>query len=102
MDNNTLTVGLSVIFSVVLVGPFLNKWVESNLEIFLFVMRAMDPRQRHAACADHGSAPCNCVCRDRNPRLNLKHHLRHYRCSAFGGVHHGVTATPACRGESND
>ena len=41
MDNNTLTVGLSVIFSVVLVGPFLNKWVESNLEIFLFVMGAM-------------------------------------------------------------
>src|SRR6266705_3279901 len=41
MDNNTLTVGLSVIFSGVLVGPFLNKWVESNLEIFLFVMGAM-------------------------------------------------------------
>src|SRR5256885_2522457 len=41
MDNNTLMVGLSVIFSVVLVGPFLNKWVESNLEIFLFVMGAM-------------------------------------------------------------
>jgi predicted cation transporter len=41
MDNNTLTVGLSVIFSVVLVGPFLNKWVESNLEIFLFVMGAI-------------------------------------------------------------
>src|SRR5919109_3233445 len=41
MDNNTLTVGLSVIFSVVLIGPFLNKWVESNLEIFLFVMGAI-------------------------------------------------------------
>src|SRR5207237_8995440 len=41
MDNNTLTVGLSVIFSVVLVGPCLNKWVESDMEIFLFVMGAM-------------------------------------------------------------
>ena len=41
MDSNTLTVGLTIIFSVVLVGPFLNKWIESNLEIFLFVMGAV-------------------------------------------------------------
>ena len=41
MDNNTLTVGLTIIFSVVLFGPFLNKWIESNLEIFLFVMGAI-------------------------------------------------------------
>ena len=41
MDNNTLTFGLTIIFSVVLVGPFLNKWIESNLEIFLFVMGAV-------------------------------------------------------------
>ena len=40
MENNALTVGLSLIFSVVLIGPFLNKWVESNLELFLFVMGA--------------------------------------------------------------
>ena len=39
--DNTLTIGLSVIFSVVLVGPFLNKWIESNLEVFLFVMGAV-------------------------------------------------------------
>src|SRR4249920_3681772 len=38
---DTLTFGLTIIFSVVLVGPFLNKWVESNLEIFLFVMGAV-------------------------------------------------------------
>jgi predicted cation transporter len=41
MDNNTLTVGLTIIFSIVLIGPFLNKWIESNLEIFLFVMGAI-------------------------------------------------------------
>src|SRR5262245_32872259 len=35
------TLGLTVILSLVLVGPFLNKWVESNLEIFLFVMGAV-------------------------------------------------------------
>jgi predicted cation transporter len=41
MENNALTIGLSFIFSVVLIGPFLNKWVESNLEFFLFVMGAV-------------------------------------------------------------
>jgi predicted cation transporter len=41
MDSNTVTVGLAIIFSVVLVGPFLNRWIESNLEIFLFVMGAI-------------------------------------------------------------
>jgi predicted cation transporter len=39
--DNTLTIGLSLIFSVVLIGPFLNKWIESNLEIFLFLMGAI-------------------------------------------------------------
>ncbi|HYA29324.1 MAG TPA: DUF1646 family protein, partial [Acidobacteriota bacterium] len=33
-----LTIGLSFIFVVVLVGPFLNHKIESNLEAFLFVM----------------------------------------------------------------
>ena len=33
-----LTVGLSFIFLVVLVGPFINKRIEGNLEAFLFVM----------------------------------------------------------------
>ena len=41
MDSSTLTFGLTIIFSVVLAGPFLNKWIESNLEIFLFVMGAV-------------------------------------------------------------
>jgi predicted cation transporter len=41
MMDHTLTIGLSIIFSAVLVGPFLNKWVESNLELFLFVMGAV-------------------------------------------------------------
>ncbi|HLB12432.1 MAG TPA: DUF1646 family protein, partial [Dehalococcoidia bacterium] len=38
MENLPLTIGLSVIFLVVLVGPFLNKAVEGNLEAFLFAM----------------------------------------------------------------
>ncbi|HTN70342.1 MAG TPA: DUF1646 family protein [Methylomirabilota bacterium] len=38
MDNSILTVGLSLIFSIVLVGPFFNRTIESNLEAFLFVM----------------------------------------------------------------
>ena len=33
-----LLIGLSIIFVVVLVGPFLNKKIESNLEAFLFIM----------------------------------------------------------------
>jgi len=38
MDNNMLAIGLLVIFVVVLVGPFLNKKIEANLEAFLFAM----------------------------------------------------------------
>ncbi len=38
MDNGTLMAALLVIFLVVLVGPFLNKTIEANLEAFLFVM----------------------------------------------------------------
>ncbi|HEV8721860.1 MAG TPA: DUF1646 family protein [Candidatus Binatia bacterium] len=33
-----LAIGLSVIFIIVLIGPFLNKKIESNLEAFLFAM----------------------------------------------------------------
>jgi len=38
MANNLLTIGLSLIFVIVLVGPFLNKKIESNLEAFLFCL----------------------------------------------------------------
>ncbi len=38
MENLPLTVGLSLVFLIVLVGPFLNKTIEGNLEAFLFVM----------------------------------------------------------------
>jgi predicted cation transporter len=38
MENPVLMIGLSLIFIVVLVGPFFNKKIESNLEAFLFVM----------------------------------------------------------------
>ena len=36
--DSTLTIGLSLIFSIVLFGPFLNKTIEGNLEAFLFIM----------------------------------------------------------------
>src|SRR5215467_9771444 len=36
--DNALTIGLSLIFFIVLFGPFLNKTIESNLEAFLFIM----------------------------------------------------------------
>ncbi len=38
MENLPLTIALSFIFLAVLVGPFLNKKVEGNLEAFLFLM----------------------------------------------------------------
>jgi predicted cation transporter len=38
MENSMLMIGLSIIFAIVLVGPFLNKKVEANLEAFLFAM----------------------------------------------------------------
>jgi predicted cation transporter len=38
MENPMLMIGLSLIFVVVLVGPFLNKKIEANLEAFLFAM----------------------------------------------------------------
>jgi predicted cation transporter len=38
MSNTLVLGGLSAIFVVVLVGPFLNKRIESNLEAFLFAM----------------------------------------------------------------
>jgi predicted cation transporter len=41
MDSAPLTLGLSLIFVIVLVGPFFSRTIESNLEIFLFVMGAV-------------------------------------------------------------
>ena len=38
MNNSMLMIGLLLIFFVVLLGPFLNKKIESNLEAFLFAM----------------------------------------------------------------
>ena len=38
MDSTMLMLELSFIFVVVLVGPFLNKKIEANLEAFLFAM----------------------------------------------------------------
>ena len=41
MNNGILAAGLSLIFLIVLLGPFLNKKIESNLEAFLFLMGAI-------------------------------------------------------------
>src|SRR5215510_16012172 len=49
---DALTFGLTVILSLVLVGPFLNKWIESNLEIFLFVMGAVSATLSNAWTAE--------------------------------------------------
>jgi len=38
MENTMLMIGLSIIFAIVLVGPFFNKKIEANLEAFLFAM----------------------------------------------------------------
>jgi predicted cation transporter len=38
MDESMGLAGLYLIFFVVLLGPFFNKKIESNLEAFLFVM----------------------------------------------------------------
>ena len=52
MENTTLTIGLSLIFIVVLVGPFVNKKIESNLEAFLFVMGVISATLSNAWSAE--------------------------------------------------
>ncbi len=47
-----LMIGLSLIFVVVLVGPFLNKKVESNLEAFLFAMGLVSATMSNAWSAE--------------------------------------------------
>lgn len=47
-----LMIGLSFIFAVVLVGPFLNKKIESNLEAFLFVMGVISATLSNAWSAE--------------------------------------------------
>ena len=47
-----LMIGLSLIFVVVLVGPFLNKKVEANLEAFLFAMGLVSATISNAWSAD--------------------------------------------------
>jgi predicted cation transporter len=47
-----LIVGLLVIFTVVLIGPFVNKKVESNLEAFLFSMGAVSATLSNAWSAE--------------------------------------------------
>ena len=52
MENTILTIGLSLIFIVVLVGPFVNKKIESNLEAFLFVMGVISATLSNAWSAE--------------------------------------------------
>jgi predicted cation transporter len=52
MENPMLMIGLSFIFVIVLVGPFLNKKVEANLEAFLFAMGLVSATMSNAWSAE--------------------------------------------------
>jgi predicted cation transporter len=41
MDNASVTFALTLVFAIVLLGPFLNRKIESHLEMFLFAMGAV-------------------------------------------------------------
>ena len=76
-----LAIGLSVIFIIVLVGPFLNKKIESNLEAFLFVMGVISATIANAWSAEvlHEGfiAPINITLAVLGAGV-LFHYLRHY------------------------
>jgi predicted cation transporter len=73
--------GLSLIFVVVLLGPFLNKKIESNLEAFLFVMGVISATISNAWSAEvlHEGfiAPINITLAVLGAGV-LFHYLRHY------------------------
>jgi predicted cation transporter len=81
MENNLLMIGLSLIFVVVLVGPFLNKKVEANLEAFLFAMGIVSATVSSAWSAEviHEGfiAPINITLAVLGAGV-LFHYLRHY------------------------
>jgi predicted cation transporter len=52
MENAMVMIGLSLIFVVVLVGPFLNKKIEANLEAFLFAMGLVSATMSNAWSAE--------------------------------------------------
>ena len=76
-----LTIGLSLIFIVVLVGPFLNKKIESNLEVFLFLMGVISATFANAWSTEvlHEGllAPINITLAVLGAGV-LFHYLRHY------------------------
>src|SRR5690349_9066003 len=76
-----LTVGLSLIFVVVLLGPFLNKKIESNLEMFLFTMGVISATFSNAWSAEliHEGlvAPLSITLAVLGAGV-LFHYLRHY------------------------
>ena len=76
-----LAIGLSVIFIIVLVGPFLNKKIESNLEAFLFAMGVISATIANAWSAEvlHEGfiAPINITLAVLGAGV-LFHYLRHY------------------------
>lgn len=76
-----LTIGLSLIFIVVLVGPFLNKKIESNLEAFLFLMGVISATFANAWSTEvlHEGliAPINITLAVLGAGV-LFHYLRHY------------------------
>ena len=76
-----LTISLSLIFIVVLVGPFLNKKIESNLEVFLFLMGVISATFANAWSTEviHEGfiAPINITLAVLGAGV-LFHYLRHY------------------------
>ena len=47
-----IVTGLCLIFVVVLIGPFLNKKIEANLEAFLFIMGVLSASLSNAWTAE--------------------------------------------------
>src|SRR5436309_12993353 len=76
-----LAIGLSVIFVIVLIGPFLNKKIESNLEAFLFAMGVISATIANAWSTEviHEGfiAPINITLAVLGAGV-LFHYLRHY------------------------
>ncbi len=76
-----LAIGLSVIFIIVLIGPFLNKKIESNLEAFLFAMGVISATIANAWSTEviHEGfiAPINITLAVLGAGV-LFHYLRHY------------------------
>jgi len=113
--DSTLTIGLSLIFSIVLFGPFLNKTIEGNLEAFLFIMGVISATlsrawssevvregliaPRDAPCSHYGATSSGSLSWHCDSRSYLQCNIGNHCRTSFGGIHHRVTAAPPRRGQ---